>query len=177
MGKVEALFETAKKGNNRAFAEVYKLFVQRVFRFIFYMTRNREQAEDLTQNTFLKLWKNISLYDPKRGCPSTYLFTIARNLTIDSLREAKSVNLESAEEIESETNLIEDYGKVETKDRALRILKMLDREERQLVILRFFEDLSFAEIAKILKIKETAARVKVHRVLLKIREKIKWKNI
>ena len=170
MSNEQALFEKTKKGDKEAFGEIYRLFVQRIFRFIYYMVKDREHAEDLSQNTFVKLWRNISLYDSKRGSPSTFIFTIAKNLVFDEARKTKTVKLEQLGETADHTDLIEGYKKVEARDEVKKFLRHLESEERELLILRFFEEMSFAEIAEIFKIRETAVRVRVHRILQKLKK-------
>lgn len=166
----QKLIEKAKNGDKEAFGDVYKLFVQRVFRFVYYMTGDRLSAEDITQNTFVKAWRNIALYNPERGRVATFLFAVARNLVIDEQRKKKNISLENTGEIETSDDAIERLSRIEARESVTKIMKSLDEDEKQFLILRYFEELSFAQIGSIFGMKETAVRVRVHRILRKLRK-------
>ena len=166
----QKLIEKAKNGDKEAFGDVYKLFVQRVFRFVYYMTGDRLSAEDITQNTFVKAWRNIALYNPERGSVATFLFAVARNLVIDEQRKKKNISLEKTGEIETGDDAIERLSRIEARESVAKIMKSLDEYEKQFLILRYFEELSFGQISSIFGMKETAVRVRVHRILRKLRK-------
>lgn len=167
----KALIENAQKGDREAFGEIYKLYFKRLFRFIYYMVNDRELSEDLTQNAMLKIWKNISLYSSDRGSPVTFFFSIAKNMVIDHLRKPKIMNLNEIGEIKADDDQIERLETIEAEESVKKMLLKLEDSEKQIIIMRYFEDLQYSEIAGILKIKETAVRVRVHRILLKLKSK------
>lgn len=163
------LIDKAKKGSREAFGEIYKLYFKRLFRFIYYMVNDRELAEDLTQNAMLKIWRNISYYSPERGSPVTFFFAIAKNMVIDHLRKPKTMNLNEIGEIKADDDQIERLETIEAEKSVKNMLSKLENDEKQIIIMRYFEDLKYSEIAGILKIKETAVRVRVHRILQKLK--------
>lgn len=172
------LVEAAKNGNKEAFGEIYRLYVARIYRFIYYLVTDEPLAEDLTQETFVKAWKALPHFSAKKGSLQAYLFAIARNLVIDRQRKRKEIALsdEAAAILESDEN-VEENAIIKEDERLVKeALDILEPDERQIVILRYFEDLHFEEISKVVGKKEGALRVEVHRLLSKLRLYIEEKQ-
>lgn len=167
--------ERAKGGDKDAFGQLYILFRNRIFRYTYYLIFDRDLAEDLTQLTFLKAWLALPHFSTGRGTLQAYLYAIARNLVIDYQRRKKEVSLEDVAEPSYEVNYENVLIKEENVKMVQKLLTGLDGEEKHLVILRYFEEMRFGEIAHILHKKEGAIRVRLHRVLQKLRERIKEK--
>ncbi|MCL4353182.1 sigma-70 family RNA polymerase sigma factor [Patescibacteria group bacterium] len=171
---LKKLIEKAREGDNEAFGKIYDLFLSRIYRYIYFSIRNREAAEDLTQETFLRCWKNISSFSQKRGSFVSFLFTIARNITIDWTRKKKQVSLELVEDHQLADNIEIDKNVIRQEENQLllKALSKLKEKEKNIIILRFFEELSFAEIGRIVGKKEATVRVSLHRILKVMREEI-----
>ena len=122
---------------------------------------NLEKAEDLTQETFLKLFKNLSGYKEK-GKFKAYLYTIANHLCIDESRKMKECSLENEEEIRDECD---ELRRIEDKSEIGYLLNVLSPEQREAVILRFGEELSFWEIAKVMGCNMRTAQSRVRNAL------------
>ena len=105
-----------------------------------------EKAEDLTQETFYRLFRNISGYKSKKKFKA-YLYTIASRLGIDESRKASVSPLEDEENI---INECDEILRLEDKDEITYLLNTLSPEQRETIILRFGEQLSFDEIAKVM---------------------------
>ena len=105
-----------------------------------------EKAEDLTQEIFYKLFKNISGYQGKRKFKA-YLYTIANRVCIDESRKIDFCPLEDEESIVDECNEI---LRLEDKEEVNYLLSTLSPEQREAIILRFGEQLEFHEIAKVM---------------------------
>lgn len=161
----------AVAGDKQAFGELYKLFLNRIYRFIYYLVGDEFSAEDITQNTFLKAWNSLPNYNIDRGTFQSYLYTIARNLVIDNQRRKKEVSLEGefGEGIASEDNVEKNISRDESMQKVRDALKDLPAMDRQLVVLRFFEDMHFDEISEVLGKKPGALRVRIHRILETLR--------
>src|SRR4051794_30942111 len=82
-----ALLMEAQTGRQAAFAQLVELAEKPIFGFIFRKVRDRHLTEDILAETFLKAWRTLPSYDPKRCQANTWLFMIARRLVIDSLRK------------------------------------------------------------------------------------------
>ena len=170
---LENLIKKAQQGEKDAFGEIYLLFYKKIWRFIYYLIMDKETASDFTQNTFIKLWNCLPSFNVEKGSLQAYIFTIARNLVIDESRKKKESLLDEALEIPSKEDLEENLERKEAAERVQKALEGLGGDEKQIIILRYFEDLSFAEISGILKTKEGALRVRVHRILEKLKKELK----
>lgn len=164
------LIAQAQNGDKDAFGRIYSEYYLRIFRYCQFNLRDKALAQDLVQETFLRAWKSIGKYSDKNGgTMQAFLFKIARNLIIDQSRKKKTAKLEEWENLPEEADL---EGKIDAKEDTKRIWAALDElheVEKQIIILRYFEDLPFEDVSKILKIKEGALRVRVHRILEKLK--------
>lgn len=167
-----ALVIRAKKGDKSAFGELYKIFLTRIYRFVLYLVYDSYLAEDITQDAFVKVWKALPKFSTRKGTFQSFIYAVARNLVIDHQRKKKAVHLslEFGESIESHDNHEERLVADEQMKEVHKALSFLPEFDRQLVILRFFEELSFFEISKVVNKKEGAVRVRVHRVLKSLKE-------
>ncbi len=145
---------------NKEFDEIYKMYSADLYRFIMKMCRNEAQAMDIMQDTMLKAISSIDKF--KGECSvKTYLFTIARNLYLDSLKKAENKNISFDE---SETEYADNHSfeeKLFDKESALkihRLLHLLDEPYKEIFSLRVFAELSFKEIAGIFGKTESWAR-------------------
>lgn len=172
MQKLQTLVVRAKTGDKDAFGQLYREYFLKIYRFIYSSIRNRELSEDLTQNTFLKCWRSFSTYSSARASFQTYLFAIARNLLIDWFRKKKEVSLEAIAEQPSRESVEDEAVKHEEKIIVWSALFRLKELDRQLVILRYFEELSFADIAMIVGKREGAVRVHTHRILKELKKEL-----
>lgn len=165
---VECLFMPDKE----EFGEIYRTFLDKIYRFVFFLVHDEALAEDITQNTFLKAWKNIRSFDTKRGTMQAFLYSIARNLVIDNQRKKKAIRLEIEIEglVPSNENLEENVINAESYRELRKTMEKLPDEDREIVALKYFEDMEYPEIAKITGKKEGAIRVRIHRALKLIRE-------
>lgn len=177
MENVEKLILMAQKGDRLAFKEIYQLFYKRIYRFIYMNTHDSEKAQDLCQETFIKIWKALPSFSLENGGSlQAYLFRIARNFIIDLYRKKKEISLEVIGEIEDNNNIDEKISREYDAQRLRKVLLKLEGVDRHVIILRYFEDLSFFEISQALKIKEGALRVRVHRALEKLKKLLETKN-
>ena len=142
----DELIEQIKCGDEQAAEELIKRYYTSILRYCRWHCYNTEKAEDLTQETFYKLFKNISDYKGKKKFKA-YLYTIANRLCIDESRKTPFSPLEDEEMIADECNEI---LRVEDKAEITYLLNMLSLEQREAIILRFGEQLAFHEIAKIM---------------------------
>ncbi len=160
------LVEQIRLGDEKAAEELINRYYASVLRYCKGHCFHLEKAEDLTQETFLKLFKNLSGYKGKRKFKA-YLFTIANHLCIDESRKMKVYPLENEEEIRYECD---ELRQIEDKSEIEYLLKALSPEQREAVILRFGEQLSFWEIAKVMGCNMRTAQSRV-RSALKIMRK------
>ena len=142
----DKLIEQIKAGDEQAAEELITRYYASILRYCRWHCSSVEKAEDLTQETFYKLFKNISGYKGKRKFKA-YLYTIANRLCIDESRKSLSYPLEDEEIIIDECDEI---LRLEDKEEVNYLLSTLSPEQREAIILRFGEQLEFHEIAKVM---------------------------
>ena len=166
----DELINQIKMGNEQAAEELINRYYKAIFRYCKWHCASMEKAEDLTQETFYRLFKNLSGYNGRQKFKA-YLYTIANHLCIDESRKTAFYPLEDEENIVGECNEI---LQVEDKAEINYLLGMLSPEQREAIILRFGEQLSFDEIAKVMGCNMRTAQSRV-RHGLKIMRKV-WRD-
>lgn len=130
-----------------------------------------EEAQDICQETFLRAYKSLAKFSQKRGGSfQAYLFAIARNLIIDWRRKKKDVLLKEYQEIEKQDNLEDEIGRKQQNLQVHKALSRLKEVDRQIVILRYFEEMTTYEVAKAVGMREGSLRVRLHRIIAKLKE-------
>lgn len=131
-------------------------YIDHIYNFLFRYVRDRGRAEDLTQETFIKVWKNLNRFNPERKF-KTWLFQIARNTALDFLRKKKSVNFSELEEedsglfepADSSPTPQEIFEKKETEIKIKEILDELPPKHSSVLVLYYQNQLNFREIAEL----------------------------
>lgn len=146
------------------FLQAFKDFNEVIYNYIFFnVYRQKELAEDLTQETFMRAWKYRNSYKADKASIKTWLYRIAKNQMIDYFKQNK-VDLDLTTEVEDDITS-DDQDQVIMKEDLLRALNFLKVEEKSLIIMRYIEELDFEEIAKIIKKNYTATKVALHRAI------------
>ena len=164
----------AVTGNTEAFTYLYEQNVARIYNYIFYRVGSEVDAEDITARVFHKAFDHIDRYEEK-GIPfSAWLYRIAHNLTANWYRDTrrkKEVSLEDQLDLPHQGDLPERaVEQNQEKDLLLKAIRRLPQDRQQLILLKFLEDLSNAEIAIIMGRTEGAIKSLYHRSLLSLRE-------
>ena len=151
----------------REYNECVNLYADNVYRFILKNLRHMEDAKDVVQGAFEKLWINRSQVDNERS--KSYLFTVAYHQMIDHIRKNKRVSLQ-------EDFNEHDKGVIAPKHDTKRILNealaKLNEKQRSLVLLKDYEGYSYEEIGKITGLNESQVKDYLHRARLQLREYI-----
>lgn len=164
-----------KKRDAEAYGQVYDLYSPRIYRFIYFKVSNQDEAEDLTSETFLKCWQYLtSENDNEIDNLSAFIYRIARNLVIDFYRERAKVETmnerELLEKIEEKKNSLAEVEKIIDKANIEKHLRLLKDEYREVIELRYIEEFSVGEIAKILDKTRGSVSVLIYRALQTLRE-------
>lgn len=153
-----------------AFEALYRDAARDVYGFVAGMVRDRELAEEITAATFEKALRKRDTFDASKGSPRGWLFGVARNTALDELRRGKRT------EARDELPEFDDPGVREEAEelRARRLtveaaVAGLEERDRQLVAMRYFGDLTHAEIGQALGITESNAGTLLHRAVAKLR--------
>lgn len=152
-------------GMKADFEKLFEEYSDVIFRFCLYKTSDRQTAHDLTQDTFLRLWKAMNSGGQAIEKPKQYLYQIARNLVIDHYKKTKSVSLDALQE--------EGYDPQETSVSSADLLaeisllkkaiEDLEADYREVIYMRFVEGLGIEEIAETLNISTNLVSVRINR--------------
>ncbi|MBM7661199.1 RNA polymerase sigma-70 factor (ECF subfamily) [Bacillus mesophilus] len=157
---------------NTVFQELYEKYHQDLFQFLFYMVRNREQAEDLVQEVYIKVLKAYDRFEGKSS-EKTWLFSIARHVAIDHFRKQKGWKQRLLETFDWSTQQVQDHQPLPEEialqnDEIKLMYKCLDQvsvDQRAVIILRFMQSLSITETAEALDWTESKVKTTQHRAL------------
>lgn len=175
----DEILSLAAQGDRDAFGMLYERYVDRIFNYIYYRTGNVNDAEDLTARVFQRAMNHIVNYTD-RGVPfSAWLYRIAHNLVANWHRDRsrrQEIPLSDAPLVAKgehpENNLVH----TEQQESLLRLIRSLPAERQTLLILKFVEHLSNAEIGQIMGRSEGAVKSLYHRTLLAMRDQIGGKD-
>jgi RNA polymerase sigma-70 factor (ECF subfamily) len=172
----EVALERAVQGDTEAFSVLYERYVVRIYNYIFYRTGNTLDAEDLTERVFHRALGHINTYR-SMGVPfSAWLYRIAHNLVANWHRDnsrRREVSLEDHTELSHPLDHPEQVlVQSQESERLLNAIRKLSPERQQLLILKFVEHLSNAEIAVIIGRSEGAIKSLYHRTVLALRDEI-----
>ncbi len=165
-----ALISACQSGETERFAEIYDLYADRIFRFIFHKTMQRDLAEDLTSDTFVRALEKIKQFNADKGQFSTWIYTISRNLITDHWRSYhEHKDIEDVWDLASLDDVLEATHKQLVGEKLQKALRELAAESREVLMMRFWQDLSFAQIAELTGKSEGAVKMTVGRALKKLR--------
>ncbi|MDD5109740.1 MAG: sigma-70 family RNA polymerase sigma factor [Patescibacteria group bacterium] len=132
------------------FHHLYDAYARRIYLFIYYRTYHKETAEDLTSEAFLKAFRGIGSFDAAKGTFGAWLYRIARNVVIDHYRTAHpTVDMESIWDLSTDDDVAQEVDVRQDLDRVRGYLKDLKPEQRSVIIMRVWDELSYQEIADI----------------------------
>ncbi len=177
----EDVLKSASLGDRDSFGQLYERYAERIFNYIYYRTGNVHDAEDLTARVFQRAMNHIKNYTD-RGVPfSAWLYRIAHNLVANWHRDRsrkQEIPLDDLPMLPTkgdhpERNLV----RSQEQDALLRIIRTLPPERQSLLILKFVEDMSNAEIGAIMGRSEGAVKSLYHRTLLALRDQLEDQNL
>ena len=164
----DKLVKLAQVGDRHAFAKLYDFYLRKIYDFVFFKTMQKEQTEDIVSQVFLKAWKNINSY--KQNSFSAWLYKIARNAVIDFYRQDKNnKNIDDFWDLASNDDLLSQTNNSLQLQKIKKLMVDLKSEERDIIIMRFWLDLPFKEIAQRLSKNEGAIKMSLKRTLEKIK--------
>lgn len=177
------LAKLARNGDRRAFAELVDLYKDKIYHLAYRMLGNKQEAEDIVQETFLRLYSNLHRYDDTQKF-STWIFRIGTNLCIDRLRKRKLTYSLDAEVTDGEGN---DYYAMmssdeytpekqvivsETQRHIRKVIDNMPDKYKSIIVLRYLQDLSLQEISDVLGLPITTIKTRLHRGREYLRKKL-----
>ena len=172
IGPVPDVIARARGGDREAFAELYDRHVEAVYRYLLYRVREPADAEDLASEVFTRAFANIHRYRWQGKSFLAWLYTIARNAVTDRRRrERPTVDLDNAYGVAEDGPTAHDravHG--EALDSLRAAIRRLTMEQQEVIVLRFVENLSSRQVAKVLGKNEGAIRALQFRALGRLRK-------
>jgi len=167
-----ALVHAAQEGDRSAFAQLYDKYVEVVFRYVLFRVGDRELAEDVTSETFLRALRKIATVTYQGRDVGAWFVTIARNLVLDHVKSSRY-------RLEVATAEVDDSRPVEigpeqqvlagaTRDALLACVGQLGDDQRECIVLRFLQGLSVAETAAVMDRNEGAVKALQHRAVRRL---------
>jgi len=168
----ELIMEAVKNGDLQQASVLFDRYHKRLFNFLARMTMDRELAEDLTQNVFLRMIKYRSSYRDGARFQS-WIYQVARNVFSDHYQSVKNRKSDfiDVEKMGEQLKDNEDSQLMDEQERLLhRSMAMLSEEQRELLVLTRFQHMKYEDVAAIMDTTVANIKVKVHRAIAKLRE-------
>lgn len=171
-GETDAmLVSLVAKGNESAFREVMGLHQEAIYGFAFRFLKDAQEAEDIAQEVFLRLYQTAADYKP-RASLRTYLFWIAKNLCIDSLRKKRPDTMDELPENIDTRTAFEQLSNAESLQRLLEAVSNLPGNQRAAILLRHEQGMHYQEIADALSITVSAVESLLVRARRTLRDRL-----
>ncbi|OGN28143.1 MAG: hypothetical protein A3A33_02195 [Candidatus Yanofskybacteria bacterium RIFCSPLOWO2_01_FULL_49_25] len=168
------LIERAKAGDSEAFETLYLLYLAPLYRYVYFRVLSKEEAEDLVQSVFLKVYRSLPNYRQQGKEPLAFFYTVARNAIIDYQRKKRELLGDTGDVIEQIADEESEVFTALIPDRyqqgAIReALLQLSDDQREVVLMKFMQDMDYAEIASAMDKSEVAVRQIQSRALKALR--------
>jgi RNA polymerase sigma-70 factor, ECF subfamily len=171
---LEELAGRVAGGERDAFAGIYEALLDPIYRYLYWNVGSREEAEDLAEEVFLKCLVNIGRFNPKRGPFKAWAFRIAHNVMVDQQRrKGRRGEEELADDLENGTAPHPETLEERERAGALRAsLTELPEMQRQVIVMKYFAEMSNSEAAAALGRSEGAVNALQHRALRRLGKKL-----
>lgn len=168
------LVAKAQKGREDAFAELYERYLKQIYNFVYFKTTHKETVEDLVSLVFIKVLENLKNFKIKEKASfKAWIYLIARNTVIDYYRtQKKDKNIDDFWDIGIDNDLNLEIDNKEKIAEIQKYLKDLKPSQREVVILRVWEGLSYKEIAEIVGKSQENAKMIFSRTIRKLKEEM-----
>lgn len=164
------LILNCQKGDSASFGPIFDAYYRKIYSFVYFRVQHKATAEDLVSEIFSKALEKISQYQPAMAKFSTWLYQIAKNTITNYFRKVKSTeNIEDVWEIASNSNIERDADVVIALEQIKQAMEKLPALQRDILVMRLWDDLSHKEIAEILEISEGNSKVSFKRALEKLK--------
>jgi RNA polymerase sigma-70 factor (ECF subfamily) len=166
-------------GDNSAWEEIVRLHNRRIYNLCYRFTNSPDDAQDLAQDVFIRVYRTLASYDVEKGAFATWVTTLTRNLLVDHFRRSKQdrvtdsidAGLREEEDSLSLSDRLEDPGPTpddrlaskETQKMVQKALERLSPDLREAVILRDLQDMDYKEIAQVLRVPEGTVKSRINR--------------
>lgn len=157
------------------YAKSFNEYSDAIFRYCYLRVSNRERARDITQDTFMKVWEYMNNNNKDIVNVRAFLYKTASNLIIDEYRKKKSMSLDELQEkgFEPASDHHKHVERGAEMQEAMKLIAKLDPKKAELLIMRYVDDMSPKEIARVVGGTENSVSVAINRAVKKAKELIK----
>ena len=170
--RITCLVESAANGNYEAFGKLYRIFVERIYRYVFYQVRDKMTAEDITADVFVKALDNIKSCRGKEATFSPWLYRIAYNLIIDNFRRAKKTMTVEVEQASNLDDPLQEAGGSLERQELLKAISRLPHNQRRFITLKFIEGMDNRQIGQIMDKSQVAVRLLQFRAITALKKEL-----
>ncbi len=167
------LISRAKSGDVEAFGQLYERYAAAIFRYVYARLGEEKDAEDLTEEIFIKAWRSLPNYEERGYLYSAYLFKLAHNAVVHFYRKSKRQVVLNGDELEAQVEAKEFMDGHFQRQELRQALSKLPEHHRSVLELRFFGELSCEETAQVMGRSAGAVRVMQYRALATLRRVLK----
>lgn len=171
--KDAALVKEYLGGNKEAFGFLYESYIKPIYNFVYFKTFHKETAEDITSRVFIKAYTALQSYQEDKGSFSAWLYSIARNAVIDHYRsQHATLDIEDVWDLQGDVDIPRDTDARLSLEKVQSYLKDLPSQQRELVLMRVWQELTYEEIASITGKSEASCKMMYSRTIKKLREQM-----
>ena len=169
----EQIVRRCQQGELEEFAKLYDAYANKLYRFVYYKTSHKETAEDITSDVFVKALKAINRFKSGKGTFQAWLFSIARNTVIDYYRTKKNLlNIDDVYSLKQDSSILRDLDNKELIKQVFEQFSKLSAEQREIIMLRVWENLPYKEIAEIMGKTEASSKMAFSRAVKKLKQEM-----
>jgi RNA polymerase sigma-70 factor (ECF subfamily) len=172
---MESEFEIVRqcqKGNWSDFDKLYEVYLPKIYGFVYNRVRHKQTTEDIVSLVFTRAVEHITSFKGSTSSFSAWMYGIARNAVIDHYRKAKPTsNIEAAADAATKDDFASDVDRQLMSEQIRKSLQLLSSSEREIILMRIWDELSHQEIGQILNISEANSKVTYSRALANLRQK------
>jgi len=173
MDNEKDIIVSCQQGDLEKFSWLYDKYIKKIYDFIYFKTTHKETAKDLTSQTFFKALEKIKTFNSDKGTFSAWLYQIARNTVIDHYRtRKKTVDIDDVWDMAEDQDIERDIDVQEKLKSVEKHLAKLKSEQREIIIMRIWQDMSYAEIAEALDKSEGSCKMAFSRAINTLRREM-----
>ena len=170
--EIKSLVTRATSGSFEAFGKLYHIYVEQIYRYVFYQVKDKMTAEDITEEVFLKALGAINSCKGREATFSSWLYRIAHNRIIDNFRSTKRKLTIERDTVVTLSDPTQEVEKNLERQELLETIAELPQNQGQVIILKFIDGLDNREVGEVMGKSEGAVRILQMRALAMLREKL-----
>jgi len=169
---IDSLVAKSAAGDFEAFGELYAMYLDRIYRYVFYQVKDKMAAEDLSEEIFMKAWRALGSYKGKERTFLSWLYRIAHNHVIDSFRTRRQNSSLDMETATGSSDPMREAERNLEEQEILRLVSCLPPQQKEVIILKFIEGLDNRDIQEITGKSQGAIRAIQMRALATLRQRL-----